>query len=111
MALTRLLAHKQVGAHPIAVIATDDPAACLGAHLVYIGAGQEKRLGTVLLALSHRPIMSVSSISSFLRQGGMIRLVQSDERMRFEINERVAREAGLKVSARLLQLAQVVVGR
>ncbi len=109
--LTRLLDHKQAGGRTVTVVAVLDPADCLDAQLVYIGAGQEKRLGLVLPSLAHRPIMTVSSIPSFLRQGGMIRLVQAEERLRFEINQRATREAGLQVSARLLQLATVVVGR
>ena len=44
----------------------------------------------------------------FLNNGSMVGLVNTDNRISFEINQQLAEDAGLKVSSRLLSLAKVV---
>lgn len=77
-----------------------------GLHMLYLGAaGQAAALAP---GLRGRPVLTVSDRPDFIRQGGMIGLVPVERRVRFEINLGAARQAGLKLSARLLNLATVV---
>jgi len=54
------------------------------------------------------PILSVSDIADFTRAGGMIDLVEVEQRIRFNINLSAARRARLRLSSQLLKLATIV---
>ena len=54
------------------------------------------------------PILTVSDIDDFARAGGMIGLVEAEQRIRFDINLATARQANLKLSSQLLKLATIV---
>jgi|CXWL01.1.fsa_nt_gi hypothetical protein len=75
-------------------------------HLVFIGASQNR--AAILRSLKALPIVTVSDQPSFIEQGGMISLVQADNRLSFEINLVGANEVGLHISAQLLKLAKSV---
>ena len=51
-------------------------------------------------------LLTVSDIKGFAAAGGIIELFVEDGRMRFEINTRAARRAGLHISSQLLKLAR-----
>jgi hypothetical protein len=52
-----------------------------------------------------RGLLVIGETSGFLNRGGMINLIEVDRRIRFEINQRAATDAGLQISSRLLHLA------
>lgn len=51
------------------------------------------------------PILIIGELDGFLDRGGMINFYSKDGEIRFEINKRVADQARLKISAKLLKLA------
>jgi hypothetical protein len=53
-------------------------------------------------------LLTVSEISGFIDQGGIIELYRENNRTRFKINLTIAHERGLKISSRLLNLASEV---
>jgi hypothetical protein len=108
--LRRHLDGKRLDGRPIVVTEAATPADGPAAQMVYIGGGREKVTGEILATCERRAILTVSESPSFLRQGGVIRLVQRDENLVFEINQHAATSAGLQISSRLLQLARAVVG-
>lgn len=84
---------------------TDDLRSC---HIVYIGSDQAARQGEIRQSLSGASVFSVADFGGFAEAGGTANFVRSGNKVRFEINEGVARQAGLKVSSRLLRLATLV---
>ena len=50
----------------------------------------------------------VADADGFARKGGIANFIVSDQRVRFAINESAAKRAGLKVSSKLLRLAELV---
>jgi hypothetical protein len=44
----------------------------------------------------------------FAKSGGMINFVLEDNRVRFEVNVKAAKDADLNISSRLLALARIV---
>lgn len=75
-------------------------------HLVFIGASQNT--AAILRSLKALPIVTVSDQPNFIEQGGMISLVQVDNRLNFEINLFGVNEAGLHIGVQLLKLAKSV---
>ena len=74
--------------------------------LVFIGASENTV--TILRSLKALPIVTVSDQPNFMEQGGMISLVQIDNRLGFAINLVRTNEVGLHISAQLLKLAKSV---
>jgi hypothetical protein len=56
-------------------------------------------------------VLTVGETTRFLEAGGMISFLLQDSKVRFAINVGAAQSARLKIGARLLILAQDVVGR
>lgn len=76
-----------------------------GCHVLYVGLEQAgDRAG--LLQQVHGPVLTVGDAEQFLREGGIIRLFVRDTRMRFQIDQKNANAAGLRLSAQLLGLAE-----
>jgi uncharacterized protein DUF4154 len=53
-------------------------------------------------------VLTVGENDDFLKDGGMIQFVIADRHVRFDINEKVAEEAKLKLSSQLLKVARSV---
>jgi hypothetical protein len=78
-------------------------------HVLFIGAGEDKRLPAILAELANAPVMTVGETEGFIEQGEMFRFTIEESKVRFEINLGAAEKAGLKISSRLLLLAKRVV--
>ena len=63
----------------------------------------------IMKALKEVPILTVGEADDFLKSGGMINFIRYDEKIRFEINNAVARKAGLTIRSKLLRLAKKVI--
>lgn len=72
-------------------------------HLLYIAAGTSQGDGGD--AMSERGLLTIGETPGFLQRGGIINLVEHNGRIRFEINQQAARNAGLVISSRILSLA------
>lgn len=53
-------------------------------------------------------MLTVSDLPGFARGAGVIGLVNENNRIKIEINLKAAREAGLKISSRLLEVSRLV---
>jgi hypothetical protein len=99
---------KTVGARTIIVRRDVDVVQASQCHVAFIAATEAPRLSQHLGALGGRPVLTVSDMPNFARSGGIIELKTVDSRVRFAINLRAARRAGLNFSSKLLQLAEIV---
>jgi len=79
-----------------------------GCHVLFIGPAEEDRMDELLLSLKGRPTLVVGDTERFARRGGMIGFLMERNKVVFEINEGVAKRAGLAVSSQLLKLARTV---
>lgn len=76
-------------------------------HVIFIADSNRKRLDNVFKALKGRSVLTVSDISRFTAEGGMIGFVRRDDAIRFEVNTDVVDLTGIKLSSNLLKLAQI----
>ncbi|HEX9734312.1 MAG TPA: YfiR family protein [Thermoanaerobaculia bacterium] len=98
----------RLGDRPIDVRRLDpkEEAAC---HVLFISRAERRRQGTLLSSLDGRAVLTVGESERFLRDGGGINLlIGHDNRVRFEVNLVVTDRAGLKLSSRMLNLAERV---
>jgi len=74
-------------------------------HLVFICASERERLPSIMSQLKGTFALTVSEIPQFSENGGMITFVIQNDVVRFDVNLDNAEQAGLKISARLLNTA------
>ena len=76
-------------------------------HILYINpfAGN---ISAVINRFSGIPVLTVSETEGFCKQKGMINFSKKKTKFGFEINDKSAREAGLKISSKLLGLATII---
>lgn len=79
-----------------------------GSHVVYVASSESAHIDAVLAELRGKPALTVADASGFVQRGGMVNFTQEAGRTRFQIHVGHAEAVGLKVSSRLLSLAQVV---
>lgn len=64
----------------------------------------------VLRELASLPVVTVSDMAGFIHRGGMIGLVQNDNRLGFEVNLEIANANNIRFSSQMLKLAKSVRG-
>lgn len=78
-------------------------------HILFVSTSEAGRLETLMeTVVGRQGILSVSDIAGFAKHGGIIELKVIDNKVRFAINLRAARQAELNLSSKLLRLATVV---
>lgn len=102
------LSGKLVENHPVTVRHLPTAAGLEPCHIVFIGRAEQGQIKALLAKLARLPVLTVSDSGEFTREGGMIGLIEADQRIRFNINLTAARKANLNLSSQLLKLATVV---
>lgn len=75
-------------------------------HVLFISRSEKKRLAGILGYLQKRPVLVIADTPNFIQAGGIINLTIVEKKIRFEINARMAERAGLKLSSKLLRMAE-----
>lgn len=99
-----------MGRH-LKVVYLREPQEARTCQVLYLASSLSSRLQDVLETVRGRPVLTVSDTSGFAKRGVMINMYLENKRVRFEINATAAGEAGLRISAKLLNLAGAVRGR
>jgi hypothetical protein len=76
--------------------------------IVFVGRSEARHTAEIISAAGKSPILTVGESEDFIDKGGMIRFIERERRIRFQINTDAAERASLKISAKLLQLADIV---
>jgi hypothetical protein len=76
-----------------------------GCAVLYVGRLNDRRLAAVLEAVGASSVLTISDSDDFARRGGVIHLYVKEGRMRFAVNTQAATKAQLRLSVRLLSLA------
>lgn len=89
-------------------LSCDTPLCAGKGNALFIDRSMQPDLKKILRSLDGKAVLTVSDIPGFAEQGGMVELRQRQGRVDFRINLQAARQAGLYISAQLLQLAEIV---
>jgi hypothetical protein len=77
-------------------------------QVLFIGSPEPKLRAKLLESVKGAQILTVGDDAGFLEAGGILELSYAGNTNQFTVNLRAARNAGLKIDARLLALAQRV---
>jgi hypothetical protein len=92
----------RIATHSIDSLSSDE------CHVLYIASSMQDHTYKIFELLMNTPILTISTIPGFSQSGGMVELKRRGEKIRFIINLQVARQAGLELSSRILDLATVI---
>ena len=107
-ALETTVRNKTIDNHPFRIVHLDmksigEASRC---QILFICPSEKRRVSEILDAVKNRSVLTVSKLDGFIQSGGMINFWLEDKKVRFEINDEPARRAGLKISAKLLNLSR-----
>lgn len=104
--LDKAVQGERIRDRPLEVRRFTKPQDVSGCHLLYICPGDKRRIDEALSRLHGQAVLTVSDHPAFTEAGGIVGMRTAKGRVRFSINVRSAEEAGLKISAKLLSVAQ-----
>jgi YfiR/HmsC-like len=87
------------------VQAGGDLAAC---DALFLSTSERARWPDIRAALGTRPILTMSEMTGFAQDGGMVGLMAIDNRLRFDVNLKAVRKAGLSIDTNALEQANMV---
>jgi hypothetical protein len=112
--LDRLAAVKKVGGRKIVVHRFKSMADYKPCHILFISGADaakgsaDERLAEAVRKLKNLPVLLVSDTEGHAGKGAIISLLIDENRVKFEVNPAVAKQAGLQISSKLLQLGKIV---
>jgi YfiR/HmsC-like len=98
---------ERVNGHPLTVQRYRRASEIKACQVLFIGRSESDRLDQILGSLRGRSILTVGETDDFATHGGMIRLATEKNKVRMYINRDAAKAANLKISSKLLQVAEV----
>lgn len=107
--LRQVVAGRTVGERAVQVKRLREGESASDLHVLFVGRGETGRLAALAKSVQGQPTLVVSESAGALGAGSMINLVvASDGRVRFEVALDAAERSGLRLSSRMLALAQNV---
>jgi hypothetical protein len=106
--LLEAVRNERVDGHPIRVMtvnATSDLKLC---RMLFIHRTMTQEFSQLAPSLRSTGILTVSDAADFCRSGGVIGFVNEKNKIRLQINMDAAANAQLKISSKLLRLAEIV---
>jgi len=77
-------------------------------RVLYVSESERKNNEAILQEIANYRIMTIGETEDFLENGGTIRFVLQDNKIRFEVNLAAAERAGIKFRSKLMRLANKV---
>lgn len=105
--LARLVAGRTINNRPVVVRVLHDTDVQMPLHLLFVGGSDPVRVGRMVRQAS-AAMLVVTECEDGLRQGSVINFRIIDERVRFDVSLDAAERNGIKLSSRLLTVANRV---
>jgi len=94
--------------HPIEIKYIKTLGTVKDCHTLFISRSEHEHLPSILSQLKQAPILTVSDIKDFAKQGGMIEFYHEENKVRFMVELNVLLGSGLKAHAQLLKISKIV---
>lgn len=107
--LKKTVKGKTIGDRNLKVVRFDSAVDAKTSHILFVaGDRSADELKAAIKGLAGTHVFVVADADGFAKDGGIANFIISDSRVKFAINENAAKKAGLKVSSKLLRLAELV---
>ncbi len=104
--LESLASNRTINGRKI-VIRSDKHGSGPPASIVFVPSSESERYADYL-QYAKKPVIVIGETAGFAQKYGAINFIFEHDRVGFEINPKMAKNSGVKVSSRLLQLAKIV---
>jgi hypothetical protein len=107
--LKKTVVGKTVGDRSLRIVNFRSSSEGRKSHILFVaGERSADELNQTIANLKGTHVFVVSDSPGFAKRGGIANFIVADSRVRFAINKGAAKTAGLKVSSKLLRLAELV---
>lgn len=106
--LDQLVSNEKVNNRPLLIQRYKSVSDIKSCHILFITISNKDELEETFGKLKGRNILTVGDTRNFIRQGGMIRFLTENDKIKFQINVETARAEGITISSKLLRLAEIV---
>jgi hypothetical protein len=106
--LEQVIDGKRVDSHPLAARVINDPSQSVGCHIVFVSTASTKKARTMVAEHKQPGLLTVGENPGFAAGGGVVNFLVRDGHVRLEINVGAAEREKLRISAKLLKLAEIV---
>ena len=105
------LGGRKIGAYELQLVDVYSNPAGNACHVLFIGVHEQRRVVSIIKSLGTAPVLTISDIPGFAERGGGIGLLNRNDKMLFEVNLASTRQAGLRLSGQMLNLAANIFGK
>jgi hypothetical protein len=105
----QVIEDKAVNGHRLEVAHPDGVPQARACQILFIASSEKQKVRDILRGLAGASVLTIGDTPGFAQKGGVINFVLDESRVRFEINLKAAERAHLKLSARLLTVAKLIV--
>jgi len=98
---------KSVNGHELQVTRAKAVQDLKGCQIIFVSSSERKRLPEILANLRGADVLTVGDTEGFAPSGGIIQFTLRENRVRLMVNVEAAERARLKISSRLLALAEI----
>jgi hypothetical protein len=109
--LQQIAAGRTVQGRPVEVRRLREGEPVAGLHMLFLGRSQSARLAEVERQAPGQPLLIVCEWNGALENGAVVNFVRDEGRVRFEVALDAAERRGLRISSRMLAVAQNVQGK
>jgi hypothetical protein len=102
---------RKIGEHELQLVHVYSNPTGNACNVLFIGEHEQRRLVSIIKSLGTAPVLTISDIPGFAEHSGGIGLLNRNDKMLFEVNLASTRQAGLKLSSQMLNLAANVFGK
>ena len=99
---------KNINGHELQLARAKSIQELKGCQIIFISSSERKRLFEILSNLRGADVLTVGDTEGFAPSGGIIQLILRDIRVRLMINVEAAERSRLRISSKLLALAEIV---
>ena len=108
--LTQVVHERSLGARPLQTRRLVEGDSLAGVQLLFVGEKVHPRRSQLVQAAQERRLLLITDASDGLRAGACINFISVNKRVRFEVSLDAAERHSIKISSRVLALAERVVG-
>jgi hypothetical protein len=77
-------------------------------QILFVSSSERIRYGAILTELRTGHVLTVGESDGFIEEGGIINLKLDSGKVQIQINTNAAEQAGVRISSKLLSLAQII---
>ena len=106
--LDAVVAEKTITGHPVAVHRLNAISQAADCQQLFVSNSEQANLPAIFEATYGKPVLVVGDMPDFVLNGGMLQFYPRDNKIRLMLDPQAFEEAGLKPSANLMRIAQLV---